>query len=93
MPIDYKCRARVEPTGNGWRVWVVWDSPITDRPETLGWACNDAALVDRLVACINAGAATKRPRLARDLNNKIFVQADATVLGRYLDRDLKALGF
>jgi hypothetical protein len=68
----------------------VWSD--VDRPVTFGWLVKKA-LTPRLVRAIRAGAAFRNVAVATDNAGKTYVSAEATLLGRHMNADLKRIGF
>lgn len=74
---------------------VVWSGAKLDRPCTGGYrlSMKHMKLAKRLAAAINAGAVYTNPKIKEDIHGHTYVVADCHVMGRYMNRDLKALGF
>jgi len=51
------------------------------------------ALGRRLCAAITAGVVVKDAKVLTDINGKTYVSFNSAVLGRYLNADLKRLGY
>lgn len=90
--------ARVEIINNdrdGITVQAVWDG--VDRPTTHGYGLLDTPshrkLALRLKAAIEAGVVYPDPKIAVDNFGQTYVQASAKVMGKYMNADLKRLGF
>ena len=66
-----------------------------DRKECLGWEfpAKDSALAERLVRAIEAGKVLAFVGVDKDVNGKTYVVASTGVMGRYMNSDLKRLGF
>jgi hypothetical protein len=76
----------------------VVESKCNERPELstrFGMSCGKSRLLaERLVRAINAGAAWTNPQVVRDVHDVEYVTFDGSqVMGRYLNADLKRLGF
>lgn len=74
--------------------WAVTGGTL-DRPY-VGGICVPAAkrtLAERLQRAMRDGAAHGEPEVRRDRDGKTYVHADAKVMGRYLNADLKRLGY
>lgn len=67
----------------------------TDRDDILaistGW--NNRKLAARLAKAVNAQEVFSNFVLAKDVNGRTYVQSKCAVMGRYLNSDLKRLGF
>lgn len=76
-------------------VEIHWEGEPLDRPYTTGIhvAKKNHKLAQRLVRCINAQKAFEHPHVARDTNGKSYVSFTLLVIGKYLNADLKRLGF
>lgn len=81
------------PGGIVVNVTWTWSGGPLDRPYTGGWYVPNMKLAERLVRAIDAGVVHVERTLARDINGATYVAARALVLGRYLNADLKRLGF
>lgn len=92
---DLTVTARIEQKDDEIVVRGVWTrhSARLDRTDGSGWIVKDMKIASRLAAAINAGVVFPDPKVATDVNGKSYVNADATVLGRVLNADLKRLGF
>ena len=65
-----------------------------DRPIGFGISCaDDAKLAMRLKAAIEAGAAFKNIEVRVDVAGKTFMCEEMAVMGRYLNGDLRKLGY
>lgn len=64
-----------------------------DRKDVYGWVGIKPAVADRLVAAVNAGKAVTVDGIKTDINGRTYVATTHYVMGRHMDRDLKALGF
>lgn len=79
------------PRENGFvLVSPVWTG--VDRPVTFGWIV-PKKLVGRLTQALMAGVVCRRPEVMTDLNGHTYMTYDCQVTGRYLNADLKRLGF
>lgn len=69
-----------------------------ERPDLdtrFGISCGkNRSLAERLARAVDAGVAWTDPRVVKDVHDKEYVTFDAIkVMGRYLNADLKRLGF
>jgi hypothetical protein len=92
MPTPTIIEVRVTPDRDPKLVHVrpVWST--SDRPDSFGWLA-PKKLAHRLVAAIKAGVALTNPVVKTDVEGKTYVHAEAQILGRYMNSDLKKLGF
>lgn len=74
-----------------WSVDPVWSD--VDRPRTGGWLVRGEKMARRLERALRAGAVYDSPRIATDVNGKTYVEGSAKVMGRYMNADLRRLGF
>jgi hypothetical protein len=74
---------------------VVWHGADLDRPHTDGWslAINKMSLAMRLKKAVDVGAVFQNPKIVTDINGKTYVSAEGHLMGRYLNAELKRLGF
>lgn len=71
-----------------------WTGVELDRPCTGGISTGgDWKLAERLARAINAGAIHTDPKVVQDINGKTYVQSGHKVMGRYLNADLRKLGY
>lgn len=70
-----------------------WHGQNLDRPNTGGTAVKDQRMADRLVRAINSGAAYSNPKVVRDVSGQTYVHADRAFMGKYLNADLRKLGY
>lgn len=80
----------------GISVFPVWEADVPlDRPSPSGFGlrATDRKLAERLVAAIEAGVVYTDAEVKTDIYGQTYVCADAQVMGRYLNTDLKRLGF
>lgn len=77
------------------QVNVVWGGAELDRPTTYGFGlkANHAGLATRLKRAIDAQAVFTDPKIVNDVNGHTYVMAKCLVMGRYLNADLKRLGY
>jgi len=78
-----------------WDVDVIWSHKTRkiDRPCSFGWVVDTERDARRLEAAVNAGKAVTHPQIIRDDEGKTFVDVEVHVWGKWLDADLKKLGF
>lgn len=72
-------------------VWTHWAD--VDRTATHGFAVPNARLAQRLTDAIWAGAVFYDPEVRTNAAGQTYVDAHSRVLGKYLNADLKRLGF
>lgn len=72
-------------------VQAVWGG--VDRPTTGGWGGLRESVAKRLAKAIKAGAVESNPRIVKDVNGKTYVQTDGFIMAKYMNADLKRLGF
>lgn len=74
-------------------VWTDTREPL-DRRITHGISTGaDRPLANRLAAATEAGVIQSEARVLRDVDDQTYVQSRCAVLGKYLNADLKRLGF
>jgi len=85
-------RAEKDPSlpAGQYTVHPVWRG--VDRPDAGGWLV-PKKYVDRLRRAILAGAACPNPVIKTDVDGKTYVHWDLAVMGKYINSDLKKLGF
>tara|TARA_R110001632_G_scaffold174012_1_gene293504 strand:- start:1156 stop:1455 length:300 start_codon:yes stop_codon:yes gene_type:complete len=86
---NFKPSVQIEGT----TVNVYFDEAGVDRPHTYGIQCATRTQVARLKKAIQAGAVFYDFTIAEDVNGKTFVRKSCKVMGRYLNEDLRALGY
>ncbi len=64
-----------------------------DRPKTGGWVVRTKALAARLEAALRSGVVYERTEVKEDVNGHTYVDTTAKVMGRYMNADLKRLGY
>lgn len=64
-----------------------------DRPNVGGWAVRNTREANRLTAALLAGVVYDDPRVRLDNAGRTYVHGAAKVLGRYMNADLRRLGF
>ena len=69
----------------------VWQG--VDRPNTGGWVVKDRTTAKRLEACIRDGNCFSSTRLAVDVNGQTYVATTALVMAKYMNADLRRLGY
>jgi len=74
-----------------WFVHPVWAD--VDRPDTGGWLVRGEKLARRLERAVRAGKALGPATIAVDVNGNTYVQADHLVMSKYMNADLRRLGF
>lgn len=67
--------------------------PPLDRPDGIGTCVKTFEIGNRLVRAINDGAAYKDASVAIDVNGKTYASANRRFMGKYLNSDLKKLGY
>ena len=74
---------------------VIWntDGVPLDRPSTYSISVGTWPLAERLVKAIHAGVVFPDPKVKTDVYGKTYVEATCKVMGRYLNADLKRLGY
>lgn len=82
----------ITPHEHGVLVSPIWEG--VDRPNVGGWVTTPR-LATRLVNAILAGAVHKNARIVKDVNGQTYVTSDAYLIvsGKYMNADLKRLGF
>jgi hypothetical protein len=76
---------------NAFTVTPIWSN--IDRASDGGWGVRGRAIAERLARALRAGVVCTNVRVCRDDNGKTYAQYESMVLGRYLNSDLKNLGF
>jgi hypothetical protein len=84
-------RVSPDPELDGWLVEVLWAG--VDRQRGNGWVVGSERVARRLERAIVAGAVMLDPQVRRDTSGATYVQARSAVMGRYMNADLKRLGF
>ena len=74
-----------------WVVTPVWAG--VDRPTCYSMRVRKEKDAKRLAEAMRTGKAFKNPRITTDIHGKTYVEATCLVMGRYLNADLKKLGF
>lgn len=64
-----------------------------DRPSSHGFAVPTSALAERLKAAIEAGRVFIDPHVKVDVRGLTYVESASTVHGKWLESDLRDLGF
>lgn len=66
-----------------------------DRPRVRGWGLGHGKmkLAERLKKAIYAGVVLKPVAIHKDVHNETFLETSCSVLGRYLNADLRRLDF
>lgn len=82
----------------GWVVDFDWSAVEgVNRPNTGGIACGPGPkgkrLAERLAAATRAGVVHYDAHKATDVAGNVYVAASSRVMGRYLNADLRRLGF
>ena len=72
-------------------VCPIWGG--VDRPNTGGWGGLKESVAQRLAKAIKAGVVCSNPRIVTDVNGKTYVEYDGFIMARYMNADLKRLGF
>lgn len=93
-PTTIPDRIEIEDKGDGTvTVWPIWNG--VDRPKGCGMGirANDKALIGRYVAALRAGVVYSSAKVRTDVNGETYVSTTSKVLGRYLNADLRRLGF
>jgi hypothetical protein len=83
---------------NGWCVDFDWSNVVkVDRPITggifTGPGPKGKKLAERLAAATRAGVTHVEAYVREDVNGQTFVTSKCTVMGKYLNADLRRLGF
>jgi len=73
-------------------VWVTFPYAGVDRPRTQGMGVTKKNLA-RLVKAVNAGATVKDAEVLTDVAGNTYVGFTTTVHTRYINVDLKKLGY
>lgn len=78
-----------------WLVSTTWASslPNLDRYDGIGYLCSSKRNAERLCRAINAGAVFADPRIAFDIYGAAYVATTSRVMGKYMNADLKRLGY
>lgn len=79
------------PGHDFWSVHPIWAD--VDRPDTGGWAVNGEKLARRLERAVRAGVAIGPAAVRTDVNGQTYVNAPHRVMGKYMNADLRRLGF
>lgn len=72
-------------------VQPVWTG--VDRPVTGGWVVRDARMARRLEAALLAGAVYPAVEVGTDVAGQTYASGRALVMGKYMNADLRRLGF
>jgi len=77
-------------------IWTPVDGTL-DRQQTTSYSLSDTPhhrkLASRLVKAIYAGAALPFKGIIKDVNGKSFVDCGMEVMGKYMNADLKRIGY
>ena len=86
--------ATITTEANGSIIVQAYTTLDLDRKELLGWSAGkNAALAKRLVRAIEAGKALTSKGVGTDAYGNTYLITEARVMGRYMNADLKRLGF
>jgi hypothetical protein len=91
IPVDVEVAPVTDREYTGFSVHPIWAG--VDRPNTGGWVVRDKRMARRLEAAIRAGVVYSRTEIRTDVDGNTYVAVTSRVLGRYLNADLKRLGF
>lgn len=72
-------------------VHPVWAD--VDRPDSGGWVVRGRPIARRLEAAIRAGAAVVPTGITTDRAGKTYVQTTSRVMAKYMNADLRKLGY
>lgn len=75
----------------GIAVHPVWFD--VDRPDTGGWVVSNRSVARRLKAAIEDGNALANVHVATDVRGETYVAYNSRVMGRYMNADLRRLGY
>jgi hypothetical protein len=86
--------AKVEKRDGSIFITVVWNAEV-DRKNGGGWSVpgNRTNLAARLACAIDNQMAFTIKGIETDINGKTYVSWNSNVRGRYMDFDLKKIGF
>lgn len=92
---------KVEPwestcgSGSGLSVYPVYavEGIAIDRPAPGGWVVTSRKMADRLTAALRAGVAAPNPRIRVDIFGDTYASYDHVIMGKYMNADLRKLGF
>lgn len=95
---NYTTSATVTTEDNGYlTVRCHFMQAGTDRTEALGWSLPDTPagrkLAQRLAMAIDCQRVMVNPTIKADIYGRTYVEATSRVFGRYMNRDLKKIGF
>ena len=78
-----------------WSVHPVWGgiTPVLDRTDGAGWCVVRRRDVDRLRCALMAQVVHGPAIVMRDVNGHTYVQADSKVSAKYINADLRRLGY
>lgn len=76
----------------GWLVSTTWSGEV-DRKDGLGFLLPNEQTARRLERAINAGAVFAHMEIRTDVYGHTYVSAKSRVMGRYVNADLKRLGY
>ena len=79
--------------GTGFTVWFEFPNVGVDRPRTYGISVRTRRDADRLVRATEAGVVLYDIEVKTDVHGQTYVGCTSRVSGRYLNADLKRLGF
>lgn len=82
---------KIELDGEFYSVHPVWAD--VDRPVNGGWSVKDRKTADRLAAALRAGVVIVDPSIKVDVNGQSYVSGAQQVMGKYMNADLKQLGY
>jgi hypothetical protein len=90
---DERLNAEMGPGSDFWYVHPIWAD--VDRPDTGGWAVKGERMARRLERAVRAGVAfgPGPVEVKTDVNGKTYVNAPHRVMSKYMNADLRRLGF
>jgi len=93
--VDVKVERDTDDHGTGhadlWSVHPIWSD--VDNPVGSGWLVRGERLARRLEAALRAGVAIGPAEVCTDVNGKTYASYNHRVMGRYMNADLRRLGF
>lgn len=95
MTQQLRATAHITEQDDAIYVAVIWSGVELDRPFTGGFRLmkGQMKLAQRLKRAIDDQQAYEDPEVVHDMNGQSYVEVRSLVLGKYMDADLKRLGY
>ena len=93
MSLTPKAVIEYDSADDWYTVWAVWEGEKVDRPRSYAIVARKFPLAQRLARAIDAGAVFSDPVINTDIEGNTYVHARSKVMAKYLNADLKRLGY